>query len=154
MAAGFQVDERRLPELAHFLAERLSAGVAAAREAPALYVDGSVSVSGAKPELASVLARVGPFGVGNPEPRLLLEAPRVASAGVVGNGHIRCLLADPWGGRVDAIAFRAADLPLGQALLAGAGRALHVAGRLRENAWGGRVKAQFVIDDVAGTAAG
>jgi single-stranded-DNA-specific exonuclease len=150
MAAGFQVEQGRLPELAGFLGERLAVGVAAARAAPALYFDGSVSVSGAKPELASLLARLEPFGAGNPEPRLFVESPRVASAGVVGGGHVRCVLADPWGGRVDAIAFRAADQPLGRALLADDGRPLHVAGRLRENTWGGRVRAQFVIDDAAG----
>ena len=49
-------------------------------------------------------------------------------ADIVGAGHVRCVLAGDDGGRLKAIAFRAAERPLGQALLARGPGALHVAG--------------------------
>ena len=41
----------------------------------------------------------------------------------IGEGHLDCMLQDAAGGRVRAVAFRAADRPLGEALLAAGGRA-------------------------------
>jgi single-stranded-DNA-specific exonuclease len=53
------------------------------------------------------------------------------------------------GGRLKAIAFRAAGTPLGAALLANRGGALHLAGHLRADRWNGRDDVQFVIEDAA-----
>ena len=53
------------------------------------------------------------------------------------------------GGRIDAIAFRSADTPVGQLLAEGRGHPLHVAGHLRRDHWGGREKVELVIEDVA-----
>jgi single-stranded-DNA-specific exonuclease len=53
------------------------------------------------------------------------------------------------GSRLDAVAFRAADQPLGAALLASSGLPLHVAGNLRRDTWGGCDRRELVIEDVA-----
>ena len=50
---------------------------------------------------------------------------------------------------LDAIAFRAVGTPLGEGLLAARGRALHVAGRLRQDDWNGRIRVQLEIEDAA-----
>ena len=46
--------------------------------------------------------------------------------------------------RLNAIAFRAADTPLGQFLAASRGRAIHVAGHLRRDAYRGGDAVQLV----------
>ena len=71
----------------------------------------------------------------------------VAQARVVGAGHLKVTLADGLGGRLDAVAWNAAEGPLA-ALRPGAGR-FHVAGRLEVNAWGGRRGVQLLLDDAA-----
>jgi len=56
------------------------------------------------------------------------------------------------GARLDAIAFRAAGSPLGEGLLKGRGRAIHVAGRLRTDDWNGQDRVQLQIEDAAASA--
>ena len=95
------------------------------------------------------MANVGPFGIGNPRPRFVLPAHRVAYADVVGGDHVRCTLVAGDGARLAAIAFRCADMPLGKALLAKGGPPMHLAGHLSRNEWRGTVKPQLVIEDAA-----
>ncbi len=62
---------------------------------------------------------------------------------------MRCVLEAGDGSRLDAVAFRAAGQPVGDALLSAAGLPLHVAGHLRRDTWNGREKRELVIEDVA-----
>jgi single-stranded-DNA-specific exonuclease len=49
--------------------------------------------------------QAGPFGAGNPEPRFVWSARIVVPSMVVGDGHVRCILAGEGGGRLKAMAF-------------------------------------------------
>lgn len=149
MAAGFSLASNRLPEFEAFMAERLRAQLAGGGMAPSLDVDGAVDLSACTPQLLDLLARIGPFGAGNEEPRFVLPSVRVARADVVGQGHVRCFLTGAGGGRLKAIAFKCVDSDLGIALLTGTGTALHVAGTLRLDTWQGRNECQLIIDDAA-----
>ena len=51
--------------------------------------------------------------------------------------------------RAHAIAFRVADMPLGQALLASRGKRIHAAGRLRAEEWQGQKRVQLQLEDAA-----
>ncbi len=148
-AAGLTVAAPRLDALRAFLAERLASAVAAVGAAPALGLDGAISVGAATPELVGLLDRVGPFGVGNAEPRFALARSRVVHADVVGGRHVKCVLAGEGPGRLDAIAFRSLETPIGTALLQARGATLHVAGHLRADNRYGRDRVQLFIDDVA-----
>lgn len=146
-AAGFTVAAERLDELRDFLTARVLAE--ADRALPALTLDGALSLSAATPDLLTALERVGPYGVGNPEPRFAFPTVRVAKADIVGEKHVRCFLADQRGGRLGGIAFRAVGTPLGAALLDTAGLSLHLAGRLRADEWRGEVRVQLHLEDAA-----
>ena len=148
-AAGLTVAADRVAELRDFLADRLGSAVAEHGTAPSLGLDGAISASAATPELVDLLDRVGPFGVGNAEPRFAVAGARVVRADVVGERHVRCILADDGGGRLNAIAFRSLETPVGAALLGAAGRALHIAGHLRADRWRGRERVQLLIEDLA-----
>ena len=75
---------------------------------------------------------------------------RVVNSGIVGKDHVRCVLTGvDGGGSLQAIAFRSAGTPLGNALIDTRGLPLHVAGNLRINEWQGRISPQLFIDDVA-----
>jgi single-stranded-DNA-specific exonuclease len=149
MAAGFTVAESRIDAVAQFLSERLAAAVAAVGGAPGLTVDSAVAPDGAARELLGLLERLAPFGVGNPEPRLALAAARLSYVDRVGESHLRCAIALERGGRLKAMAFQAVGTPLGEALLAHRGGALHLAGHLRADRWNGRDEVQFIIEDAA-----
>jgi single-stranded-DNA-specific exonuclease len=150
-AAGFTVSAERMGELREFLAERIAGQIVST--VPSLSFDGALSLGAATPDFIATLARVGPFGVGNPEPRFAFPSVRVAKADVVGERHVRCFIADQRGGRMAGIAFRAVDTPLGQALLAGTGASLHIAGRLRADEWRGEMRVQLHIEDAAAPSA-
>jgi len=149
MAAGLTVARSKLEALETFMAARLGAATDTARAAVALDIDGALTAQTVTDELADLLDRAGPYGQGNPQPRFAFPAHRVKFAKVVGETHVRCVLEAGDGSRLDAIAFRAADQPVGAALLASAGLPLHVAGHLRRDTWGGRDRRELVIEDVA-----
>jgi single-stranded-DNA-specific exonuclease len=150
-AAGFTVEQGRLDDLRRYLRARAEAEIdAAARdESRALRVDAVIGARGASAELVDLLERAGPYGSGNPSPCFALADMRPVHADVVGAKHIRCVLADPWGNRVRAIAFRAVEGPLARLLLERGGPPLHVAGQVRADTWNGVRRTQFDIRDAA-----
>ncbi|MBF0373989.1 MAG: single-stranded-DNA-specific exonuclease RecJ [Alphaproteobacteria bacterium] len=147
MAAGFSLDPQRLPELRAFLDDRLSRQ-AAGELVPTLELDGALDCGGATRELVETIARCGPFGAGNEEPRFVISAARVSWSKAVGTGHVSCTLAGAGNTRLKAIAFRCMDGPLGQALL-NPGPPLHLAGTLRLETWQGETSVKLHIDDAA-----
>lgn len=152
MAAGFGVSRDGLEAFRTWLGayfSRLSGPADAAEE---LWLDALVSPSGATAELALEINRAGPFGAGNAEPVVAANDVRVAFADVVGQGHVRMKLQGADGGALLAIAFRAADTPLGTELLRARGQQLHAAGVLRARQWNGRTEVQLQIEDAARTA--
>jgi len=148
MAAGFTVARSRLDEFRSFLAERLASQLGSPLM-PVLELDGALDASGATLDLVETLRQVGPFGSGNPEPRFAIMNARVVAPRVVGSGHVSCQLAGRNGGRLKAIAFRAADSELGHALLANDGTPMHLAGSLKIDNWQGNAQVQLFIEDAA-----
>jgi len=158
MAAGFTVAAERLDAFREFMVERLGDGLDRETLVPELAIDGALSIAAAQSELIAHLERLAPFGAANPEPRFVFPMVRVAYFEPVGNGHLRCTLADPLDGtRLPSIAFRAAETPLGRFLAETRGTAIHVAGHLRRDTWRGGDAIQLVIEDatpIAGNDAG
>ena len=98
--------------------------------------------------LAERIAAAGPYGAAAPAPRLAVSA-RIAGVRPIGTGHLALALADRAGGRLDAVAFRAAGTPLGDFLAGRAGPAALLAGRLEHDVFGGRARAKLHVEDAA-----
>ena len=154
MAAGLTVKQGALAEFRAFLESELAEGVAAARADQALLIDGAVSAAGANVALIETLAKAGPFGAGNPEPVVALPNHIIAYADPVGEAHVRARLRSGDGTLINAIAFRAAGQPLGEALLKGRGQPIHAAGTLSIDRWNGGERVQLRLMDVAAVAQG
>ncbi len=148
MAAGLTVSRNRIAELRNFIVERVSGILGGQVPSPGLAIDGPLMPLAATMELAEQIGRIGPFGIGNPEPRFVLPGVRVEYSSRVGEDHVRCTLS-AGGAKVAAISFRSAGNAVGQALLQKPGMPLHVAGTVRINRWQGRAELQFQIDDAA-----
>lgn len=150
MAAGLTVRADRIEALAAFLGERLERALGAGPPPPPdLALDGVLQVTALSLDLAARLDRLGPFGRGNPEPRFMLPDARRVQVRPVGEAHLDCWLHDAAGGRVRAVAFRALDRPLGEALLRAGGAPLHLAGTIRFDHWQGQPRVTFRIEDAA-----
>jgi single-stranded-DNA-specific exonuclease len=149
MAAGVTLRKDALGVFRAFLEEALGPAVEASRREDALMIDGAVSAAGANAELHAMLARAGPFGAGNAEPIVALPSHAIAYAEEVGQAHVRVRLRAGDGAMLNAIAFRSVGQKLGNALLEGRGRSLHVAGCLSLDRWQGDERVQMRILDVA-----
>jgi single-stranded-DNA-specific exonuclease len=149
MAAGLTVAREKLKALEAFMQERLQRSVGEARARAGLDIDGALTASGVTDELLDLIASVGPYGQGNPNPRFAFPATRVKFAKVVGDAHVRCVLESADGARLEGIAFRAANEPLGDLLTGTGGLPIHVAGNLKRSSWGGREKIELMIEDAA-----
>src|SRR5262249_16874543 len=144
------VSTDRLTAFRDFLAERVRAIAGGDGLVPELALDGALMPAAVSADFLAVLKRLAPFGAGNAEPRFAFPSLIVHRAGVVGETHVRAILGETLGPhRLKAIAFRAVEGELGRALLTGQGRGFHIAGRLREDSWQGRVEARLQIDDLA-----
>ncbi len=149
MAAGLSVARGMLEPAMERLTELLEKQGAANAGPADLRIDGLVAAGSATVELIESLEAAGPFGAASPAPRFAIPAARVAFAKRAGESHLRLTLTDASGGRIDAIAFRAFEGPIGPMLENHGGKAFHVAGRLEIDEWGGRRKAKLKLEDVA-----
>jgi single-stranded-DNA-specific exonuclease len=150
MAAGFTVAADRLIELQEFLGERLNDGLDHALLVPELAIDAAISAEAAQGGLIAQLDALAPFGAANPEPRFAFPTVRAQYVEAVGTGHLKLRVTDAvGGGALSAIAFRAADTPVGKLIAEAKGRALHVAGHLRRDTYRGGDAVQLVLDDAA-----
>lgn len=150
MAAGLTVTSDRLDALADFLDERLAAAVARARDDRALLIDAVLAPAGVNPDFVAAIEAGGPYGAGWPSPLIAAGPMRVIKADVVGNGHLRAVMAGDDGRSIKTIAFRQAESELGQAILgAPRDRRLWVAGRAKIDDWGSRPAAELHLEDAA-----
>jgi single-stranded-DNA-specific exonuclease len=150
MAAGLTIAASQVEAFADFLEERLADGIARAREDRALLLDAVLAPGGVCPDLVTSLDAGGPYGMGWPQPRVVAGPVRLVKVDIVGNGHVRAIVAGDDGRSIKAMAFRAADTALGLALLGAAPhRRLWIAGRARIDDWGSSPAAELHLDDAA-----
>lgn len=150
MAAGLTVAADKLDALAEFLDERLAAAVTRARDDRALLIDAVLAPAGVNPDFVAAIEAGGPYGAGWPAPLVVAGPMRVVKADIVGNGHLRAIMAGEDGRSIKTIAFRQAESDLGQAILgAPRDRRLWVAGRAKIDDWGSRPAAELHLEDAA-----
>ncbi len=154
MAAGVTIAPEKLAAFRAYLEETLAEPVEAARLEDALLIDGAVTAAGASAAMLTDIARAGPFGAGQPDPVFALPSHTIAYAEEVGQAHVRARFRAGDGTMINAIAFRAAGKPLGQALIANRGRNMHAAGTLSIDRWNGEERVQLRLMDLATTEPG
>jgi single-stranded-DNA-specific exonuclease len=135
MAAGLSMTFSALKSVHQDLARRLRTESDATGTSRDLAIDALVGLGAATPELLDAMTEVGPYGAGWPDPVFAFADVRPYAAAPVGTGHVRLMLEDQTGQRIKAIAFRALNTPLGDALMGR--RPLHVVVRLKKDDWRG-----------------
>jgi single-stranded-DNA-specific exonuclease len=149
MAAGLTVQQENPGKLrAYFeaIAENVVPSLVANH---VLKIDGALAASGATLALIDQLEQAGPFGSGHSQPIFAIPAHRIVDSRQIGTSHVKVSLQAMDGSRLEGIAFRSADTPLGQLLLASRGSQLHVAGSLSADQWQGSRRVQLRIIDAA-----
>jgi single-stranded-DNA-specific exonuclease len=149
MAAGVTLKHESLAAFRAFLEEQLAGAVETARLDDALLIDGALSAAGANAALIATLSQAGPYGAENPEPVIALPSHTIAYADEVGQAHVRARFRSGDGAIINAIAFRALNQPLGQALMQYRGQPVHAAGSLAVDRWNGTERVQLRLLDIA-----
>jgi len=150
MAAGLTISSEKLDQFADWLDERLASTVSNAQASQSLKLDLSIAPRGLTPELVEQLDQAGPYGIGWPGPKVAVGPVHLIKADIVGTDHLRMIVGGPDGGSLKAIAFRAAETDMGQAILhAAKGRKLWLAGRAKIDDWGSRPAAELHLEDAA-----
>lgn len=149
MAAGLTVAAAGIDALAAFLNERLSGAVDAAAGTRALSLDAAVAPRAVNLTLCETLEVAGPYGQGWAAPRVASGPWTAVDCRIVGEHHVKLVLAGADGARCKAIAFRHADTALGAALVGAKGRPFYIAGRIKRDEWKGDPSAEIEVDDIA-----
>jgi len=148
MAAGLTVRPDGIDALRDYLNTAMAGEQAEADALDWVEVDALIDPAAATRGLFEAFERLAPCGPANPEPLFALSGVQAREPVQMNGGHVRCRLVGANGASIKAIAWRCADLPTGQALLAGQG-GLSVVGRLKADDWNGRKGVQFEIEDIA-----
>ncbi|WP_412057883.1 single-stranded-DNA-specific exonuclease RecJ [Bartonella sp. DGB2] len=149
MAAGLTLAKGQLGAFVDWFLKAVQAHHDNEQNKKSLVIDGSISAAGANVALVGLLEQAGPFGTGNPAPVFAVPGHRLIAASFVGGQHVRCSLANFSGQRLEAIAFRAVNSPLGDFLLQNIGEIVHLVGQLELNEWNGRTRVQLQVLDAA-----
>jgi single-stranded-DNA-specific exonuclease len=149
MAAGLTVERGNLGLLRSFFTERAEKIVAALVANETLKIDGAIGASGATVDLVDRLETAGPYGSGHSQPVFAVPAHRLRDSRMVGDRHVKVTLEAVDGSRLDGIAFRAGETPLGNLLLNSRGATLHVAGSLAADHYQGQRRIQIRVYDAA-----
>ncbi|AXV15329.1 single-stranded-DNA-specific exonuclease RecJ [Neorhizobium sp. SOG26] len=149
MAAGLTVERANLGRLRAFFEEKSGESVPALVANHVLKIDGALSASGVTLDLFDVLEQAGPYGSGHSQPIFAIPAHRLKDARLVGTAHVKITLEAADGARLEGIAFRAAETPLGNMLLNSRGSQIHVAGCLSADQWQGNRRIQLRVLDAA-----
>ena len=141
-AAGLSIETDHLEAFADAFGEHADSVLDEVDLRPTTVVDAVVPAGALTLELAQELDRLAPFGLGNPEPTLLVASVEATAGSTVGEGkHLRFRVRQQGRDGGSAIAFG-----LGAQLdrLQHAAR-FDVAFRLKENRWNGTVAPQLVV---------
>jgi single-stranded-DNA-specific exonuclease len=141
-AAGFEVRADNVDALRRAFVHHAASSLTPRDLIPEERVDALVPGTALGLELAEELGRLEPFGMGNPQPTLLVPAARVGDARSMGDEGQHCRFTLSSGGaRARGVAFRTAA-----GSLSGCGDdPLDVALRLELNRWNGAVEPRVVL---------
>ncbi|MFF2480516.1 single-stranded-DNA-specific exonuclease RecJ [Paenibacillus sp. NPDC058071] len=144
-AAGMSLHRDRLSELERRLGELALAKMSEQEWIPKTPIDLVCRVGEANTDTIAELAKLEPFGAGNPSPRLLLQGGALGDYRTMGkeSKHLKLLMRE---GRaaIDAVGFGMGEL----AVSLEAGMPLDLVGELSINEWNGQRKPQLQIQDL------
>jgi single-stranded-DNA-specific exonuclease len=141
MAAGLHVKPERVKDLRRFLCER-SHGF---KMLP-IEIDMAIACGVLTPAFIEAMEKMRPFGMENPQPRIVVHGGYVSRVEMMTGGHVKLHLAGRFGA-CKAILFNALGTRLGDALAMTEDKFVDVYGRARVDFWGGRSHAVLLLDD-------
>jgi single-stranded-DNA-specific exonuclease len=146
MAAGVSLTPERLAEFETWLCEAADSSELG-RVGIVCDVDLLLGCDQASVFLADSFTAMAPFGMGNPQPRVVLNGAKILSCDVMKDAHLRVVIISPTGVRVKGIAFNIIGSDLATKLLASVGKRIDLLGTLTINEWRDQRTAEIRFED-------
>ncbi len=149
MAGGFSIEKNKVENFKKFIFKRFDMKKNLIDNNDILYLDSQISATALNEDFYDKIDKLSPFGSGNPAPRFLLENVKIVKSQIVGEKHVKSILASKDGSVVKSISFNSSDSDLGQFLLNNRQNLFNIAGKLSLNEWKGEKNVEFIIDDIS-----
>lgn len=149
MAAGLSLHPDNLEAFTSFMNTRIRESEYA-QTGVILKADAEVTAGLLQVEIVEELERLGPFGMGNPTPKVVLKGVRVCEVRILKDKHLKMRLQDPSGKgpRLDAPLWNSVGTPFGAQIQDIDGKIVDVFCAMEINEWNGRRSVQLKVEDV------
>ena len=145
MAGGFKLKEEKLSSLQNYLKE--NSYVFFKSENSTINIDLEAKISDLNLEMINSMEQLEPFGMGYPEPKILIKKVSSVYSKIIGKNktHLSCTLEDIYGNRINAILFNFEHSIL---RVIEEKREFDVIGKVSLNVWENKKIPQFFIEDL------
>ena len=145
MAGGFKLKEEKLSSLQNYLKE--NSYVFFKSENSTINIDLEAKISDLNLEMINSMEQLEPFGMGYPEPKILIKKVSSVYSKIIGKNktHLSCTLEDIYGYRINAMIFNFENSILS---VIEEKREFDVIGKVSLNVWENKKIPQFFIEDL------
>ncbi len=149
MAAGFSIKEEKIKQFTDFINKSFLKIKKDLKNNDEIFYDSMISPSALNEKFYEEINSLSPFGSGNPEPRFVVKNLEILKSSIVGEKHIKSVLAGDDGTTVKSVTFNAVNTNLESYLLANNRKKINIFGKLSLNEWKGKKNVEFIIDDIS-----
>lgn len=153
MAGGFSVLRSKLNDFYEYACDCLKNTEEFIERAKDIKIDAALSLSAINGKLVKTINKAAPFGVGNSQPRFVVNNVIIVDARTVGRDHVMFIVADKKTDTgvactVKCMLFKAVDTEIGNFILTGIGKTISILGTIQAHYLDDR-KADFVVEDIS-----
>jgi single-stranded-DNA-specific exonuclease len=149
MAGGFTIDMKKIDQFKEFVFKKFRSININLEDKKKYYFDAEISPSAINLDFFEKINKLAPFGSGNIEPRFLIQNLKVVNSKIVGEKHIKSVLAGSDSSIIKTISFNSVDTDLSSYLLKKNTKNFNIVGKLSLNEWRGQKNVEFIIDDIS-----
>ena len=145
MAGGFKLKEEKLSSLQNYLKE--NSYVFFKSENSTINIDLEAKISDLNLEMINSMEQLEPFGMGYPEPKILIKKVSSVYSKIIGKNktHLSCTLEDIYGYRINAMIF---NFETSMLRVIEEKIEFDVIGKVSLNVWENKKTPQFFIEDL------
>ena len=151
-AAGFTVEEGKISELNDFLSKLLGSAYQEYAADNDLYADIVLNRRSANLDIFEEMQQLSPFGIGNSEPKVIIEGVKIVAIEEYAGKHLGFYLANSsivsTGKGLKCVCFNSKNTPIGDVIQQSENKDVSILGKLRKNIWKGNEKLEFFVDDI------
>lgn len=150
-AAGFSILSKNIPKLKKAITNDINKLLKGIKLSPTTIVDAQMKLSAVTIQNIKTIAKLAPFGIGNPEPLFKFSKLKIMSLKLLGSNadHLKLKLDNPVTPKIeylatDAIAFKKGELAKNLTI----GDLVDVIASINANTWNGHTTPQLIVKEI------